>query len=182
MKNPFLTGREIYLTPLTKEDISDEYISWLNDSEVCAGNSHAIFPNSKAKTINYIESITNSKTELVFAIKLKKNNLHIGNASIQNINNIYRSADLAIIIGNKKYWNKGISTEIFRLFIEYGFSRLNLNRLTAGTPVTNIGMTAICKKIGMKQEGIMREFMYKNGKYIDVVIFSILKKEFISKK
>jgi len=182
LKNPFLTGKKIYLSPLTKEDITEEYIHWLNDKEVCAGNSHATFPNNYTKTLSYVESISESKTDLVFAVRWKKNNLHIGNASFQGINLINRSADMAIIIGNKNYWNKGISTEILSLFIEYGFETLNLHRITTGTPLSNRGAIRICEKNGMKKEGLLREVMFKDGKYLDVVIFSILSHEYKSIK
>lgn len=178
MKNPFLTGSKIYLSPLTKEDITEEYIQWLNDKEVCAGNSHATFPNNYSKTLSYVESVSQSKKDLVFAVRWKKNNLHIGNASIQNIDYINRTAEMAIIIGNKKYWNKGVSTEILSLLIEYGFRTLNLHRITTGTPVTNTGGIRISEKNGLKKEGILREVLFKNGKYTDVAIFSILEKEY----
>lgn len=178
MKNPFLTGKKIYLSPLTEEDISKEYISWLNDSEICEGNSHAVFPNNYAKTLAYVKSVTESRTELVFAVRWKKNDMHIGNASIQNINYINRSAEMAIIIGNKNYWNKGVSTEILALLIEYGFIRLNLNRISAATPLINKGGQQICEKNNMKKEGIMREAMFKNGKYNDVAVYSILLKDY----
>ncbi|MFZ1321945.1 MAG: GNAT family protein [Ignavibacteria bacterium] len=182
MKNPFLIGKKIYLSPLTKEDISEDSIHWLNDSEVCEGNSHAVFPNNYYKTLSYVDSISNSKTELVFAVRWKKNDLHIGNASFQNINFVNKSGEMAIIIGNKNYWNKGISTEILSLFIEYGFNTLNLNRISTGTPSINIGGIKICEKNGMKKEGVMREVLFKNGKYLDIVMFSILSREFKANK
>jgi RimJ/RimL family protein N-acetyltransferase len=182
MKNPFLKGDKIYLSPLTLEDISDEYISWLNDSEVCSENSHAVYPNSYEATLAYVKSAGKSKTEIVFAIKSKKNNDHIGNISVQKIDPVNRSAEIAIIIGNKKYWNKGIGSEAYRLVIDYGFRTLNLNRLSSGQTITNKGMISVCEKNGMKKEGLLREVLYKNGKYLDAVVYSILAKEFFKKK
>jgi RimJ/RimL family protein N-acetyltransferase len=181
MKNPFLIGKNIYLSPLTTEDITEEYVSWLNDADVCKGNSHATFPNNYTKTLAYVESIQDNKTELVFSIKGKKNNVAIGNASLQHINWVNRSGEIAMIIGNKKFWNKGIGEEVMGLLIEYGFNTLNLNRISCGTPVTNMGGIRICEKNGMINEGCMREAMFKNGVYPDVMIYSILKKDYKKK-
>lgn len=178
MKNPFLKGKIIYLSPITREDISEEYISWLNDSEVCEGNSHSTYPNNYEKTLSYIDSVTNSKTDLVFTVRLKKNDLHIGNASLQNINYINRSGEMAILIGNKNYWGKGVSTEILSLLIEYGFMTLDLNRISAATPLTNKGGLKICENNKMVREGVMREAMFKEGKHLDVAMYSILKKDY----
>jgi len=175
---PFLFGKNILLSPLTEADISDDYISWFNDREVCRDNSHAVFPNTYKKTAAYLKSIENSKTDFVFSIRWKKNKLHIGNVSLQNINWVNRSAEIAIIIGNKNYWNKGVGSEAYQLILDYGFGTLNLNRIASGQTITNKGMIKVCKKNGMKREGLLRQVIYKEGKYLDAVIFTILKKEF----
>ena len=182
MKNPFLTGEKIYLSPLSKEDVSDEYVSWLNDDEVCSENSHAVYPNTHEATLAYVESAGKNKTEIVFAIKWKKNNEHVGNISIQKIDPVNRSAEIAILIGNKKYWNKGVGSESYKLIIEYGFNTLNLNRISSGQTTSNKGMMNVCEKNGMKKEGIQREVLFKKGKYLDAVIYSILAKDFLKKK
>jgi RimJ/RimL family protein N-acetyltransferase len=177
MKNQFLTGKQIYLSALAKEDITADYISWLNDKDVCRENSHATFPNTSEKTMAYVEAVSKTNSEVVLAIKWKKNNEHIGNISLQRINWVSRSAELAIIIGNKKYWNKGVGTEAYRLMIDYAFDRLNLNRISSGQTLRNKGMINVCIKCGMKEEGIARESMFKEGEYIDTVTYSILSKE-----
>ncbi len=182
MINPFLTGRQIYLSPLTQEDLTAEYISWLNDEEVCRENSHATFPNTKEKTQEYIESISRSNSQVVLAIRWKKNDAHVGNIALQRINWVSRSAELAIVIGDKKYWNKGIGTEAYMLVINYAFDRLNLNRISSGQTLKNTGMINVCKNCGMKEEGIARESMFKDGHYIDTVTYSILRKEFDASK
>ncbi len=177
MKNSFLTGKQIYLSPISKDDITADYVSWLNDKDVCRDNSHATFPNNVEKTIAYVDSVSRSNSEIVLAIRWKKNDLHIGNISLQRINWVSRSAELAIIIGNKKYWNKGVGTEAYSLMIDYAFDRLNLNRISSGQTLRNKGMINVCIKCGMKEEGIARESMFKEGEYIDTVTYSILSKE-----
>ena len=176
----FFESKEFFKSSIS-EDISADYISWLNDNEVCRDNSHATFPNTYSKTLSYLESVEKSRNEIVFAIKWKKNDVHIGNISIQNINWINRSAEIAIIIGNKNYWNKGVGSEAYKLIIVYGFQTLNLNRLSSGQTVTNKGMISVCEKNGMKKEGTLREVLYKNGEYIDAVVYSILSKDFRKK-
>lgn len=179
MNNPFLEGKKIYLSPLSLQDITDKYIGWLNNKEVCRENSHGVFPNTKAKTIAYVKGLENSKSEMAFAIRWKKNDAHVGNAAINRIDPVNRSADLAIMIGDKKYWGKGIGSEVYALLLDHGFNALNLNRISSGQTVTNKGMIKVCEKMGMKKEGILREALYKEGRYVDAVIFSILKKDFI---
>ncbi len=178
MNNPFLIGGKIYLSPLTKNDVSDEYINWLNNSEVCKYNSHARFPYTYSKALSFLESLEKNSNDIVLAMRWKKNDCHLGNVSLQNINWINRSGEIAIIIGNKDYWNNGVGTEAYRLLIEYGFNVLNLNRISSGQTITNEGMIKVCEKSGMKKEGLLRDALYKNGEYIDVVVYSILLKDY----
>ncbi len=178
MKNPFLTGEKIYLSPITKEDISDEYIGWLNDKEVCRDNSHATFPNNRTRAMEYVENAQQSKTDLVFTIRWKENDRHIGNAALIRIDPVYRCADIVILIGNKDFWGRGVGTECYRLLIDHGFRQLNLNRMASGLTSRNKAMIKICEKVGMRKEGTLREAMFKDGQYLDVELYAILRGEF----
>ena len=178
MINPFLTGEKIYLSPLTVNDLSDKYIAWLNDAEVCKDNAHATFPNNETKARAYVESVQKSQHDLVFAIRLTANGDHVGNVSLQGINWVNNSAELAIIIGDKAAWGKGVGYECYKLLLDYAFNTLNLNRVSSGQTLRNKAMIKICEKAGMKQEGVLREFLFKNGEYLDLAVYSILKKEY----
>lgn len=173
----FLEGENFYLRNLSKEDINGSYIHWFDDSEVCKMNSHHRFPNSQESMIKYIESVNNYSDKLVLAIINKDDKAHIGNVSLQNINYINRSAEFAIIIGEKKYWGKGVGKQCGKLIIEHGFSELNLHRMHCGTLCENYGMINLAKSLGFKKEGVRRQAEFKNDKYIDIIEFGILKKE-----
>ncbi|WP_196008112.1 GNAT family N-acetyltransferase [Clostridium tyrobutyricum] len=172
----FIEGQNIYLRNLKKEDIYENYIHWFDDEQVCRTNSHHRFPNSEQDMIKYIENTSNSNFQLVLGIINKKNEIHIGNVSLQNINYINRSAEFAIIIGEKEYWGKGYGKECGKLIIEHGFSELNLNRVYCGTFSENIGMQKLAEKLGFNKEGIRCEAEFKNGKYVDIIEFGLLKR------
>lgn len=180
MKNVFLTGSNIYLRSLLMEDLESGYLSWFNDQEVCKYNSHHIFPYTKEKAEKYINKINDSSSDLVLAILLKENNLHIGNVSLQNINYISRNAELAIIIGEKNNWGKGYSKEAATLIVNHGFSEMNLHRIYSGTSEHNKPFQKLAQFLGMKEEGRRREAQFKNGKYVDTIEYGILKSEFLN--
>lgn len=174
MKAPFLEGNSIYLKDLSIEDITDEYVQWLNEPVVCSFNAHARFPNNAEKTKKYVEETNSSKLVILFAIYDKKKDIHIGNICLNKIDWVNRSAEIAIIIGNKNYWGKGVGTEAYKLVIKYAFDVLNLHRLYSGMAKVNVGMVKVAEKVGMKKEGMAKEALFKNGKYLDVVLYGIL--------
>jgi len=179
MKIPFLTAKRIYLRSLNEEDLQGNYIKWLNDPEVCQFNSHHFFPYNQEQGKQYIQNTNSSHNKLVLAIVTKKDNIHIGNISLQQINYIDRSAEYAIIIGEKKYWGQGYAKEASDLIVKHGFVELNLNRIYCGTSEKNFGMIKLAKALNMKKEGLRRKAMYKNGNYHNIIEFGLLRREYL---
>lgn len=177
----FLEGEKIFLRPLSLSDISENYLSWLNDPQTNLYNSHSIFPYTTEQLKDYVKGIDN-KSKVVLAICDQKSGKHIGNISLQNIDWVSRCAEFAILIGEKKFWNKGVGLEAGKLIVDYGFTRLNLNRIHCGTSSENIGMQKLALKLGMKLEGVRIQAMYKNGKYADIWEYGILKKNYENTK
>lgn len=180
MKNSFLIGKRLYLRGLTEDDLAGNYVSWFNDEKVCEHNSHHVFPYTYHQAKDYIRSKKKDTNNLVLAIVLKKKNFHIGNISLQDINYVNRSAELAIIIGEKKYWGKGYAREAAQLIVAHGLKELNLHRIHCGTSATNIPMQKLAIFLGMKHEGRRKEALYKHGKFVDILEFGLLRKDFKS--
>jgi len=178
MHPKFIEGDRLYLRPLSEHDADGPYPSWLNDEIVCQGNSHHVYPYSKKQAIDYIQNATSTDQELILAIVLKEGGLHIGNIALQRINWIYRSAEFTILLGDKSQWGKGYGLEAGRLLIKHGFSALNLNRIECATFETNVAMKKLALALGMGEEGVRRQAAYKDGQYLDIVDFGILREEF----
>lgn len=166
----------LILRTLTKLDIEGNYGNWFNDPNVVKGNSHGRFPMTHDKLEKYIADAESNTSLLVLAVVLKENDTHVGNISLQNINWIDRSAEIAFILGEMHQHGKGIMYRAGSLLIQHAFQKLNLRRIYCGTLSTNQGMINLANKLGMQEEGRRREAIYKNGSYIDVVEFGILKK------
>jgi [ribosomal protein S5]-alanine N-acetyltransferase len=178
-RNAFLKGDTIYLRALMPKDLEGPYISWFNDEECCRGNRHHIYPFTRVEAENYIRSSRDRYPErLICAIVLKSGDLHIGNIALYDINPLVRSAELAIMIGNKSCWGKGIGKEACKLLCDHGFKELNISRIGCATFETNKGMIGIARYLGMKEEGRRRQEVFKNGRYLDILEFGVLQDEY----
>lgn len=175
---PFLSADTLTLRPLQIEDLRGAYVSWLNDPEVCEHNSHHVFPYSLAEAKHYIESVSRDEHNLVLAIVANDTGKHIGNISLQKIDTVSRSAEYAILVGDRDYWGKGIATEASKLLLTHGFNTLNLHRIYCGTSTSNIAMQKLADRLGFKEEGRRREAHYKNGSYDDIIEYGLLADEF----
>jgi ribosomal-protein-alanine N-acetyltransferase len=173
-KDIFLAGTHVYLRALTEQDVKGSYSAWLNDPEVTRYNSHGRFPMTVDKLLNYVTVSKSSDRDLVLAVVDKSNSVHIGNISLQNINWIDRNAEIAFLLGDKSYWGKGVMLDAGILLISHGFKLLNLHRIYCGTSAENLGMQKLAVKLGMEKEGLRKQAIFKNGKYIDIIEYGLL--------
>ena len=118
-----------------------------------------------------------------WAICAKDTNKMIGYASLVNIHYINSSAETgAILIGDPNY-NDGFAWMESVLFLfEYAFERLNLNRVYGQSLVGHKISNLVEPLMYMKQEGVLRQAAFKNGRYYDISFAGILKSEYYSHK
>lgn len=179
MKSPvFLKGTEIHLRALQESDCQGNYLNWFNDPEVCRFNGHHLFPYRQEEAQQYVRSAEVSTSDLVLAIVLTTTDRHIGNVALQNIHPVHRTAEFAIVLGEKDCWGKGYSKQAARLILDHGFCTLNLRRIECGTATTNLPMRKLAESLGMKEEGCRRQALFREDRYLDIVEYGLLKEEY----
>ncbi len=173
----FLAGERLYLRALEPADAEGPYVGWFNDAEVCRGNSHHVYPYTPEAARAYIERARQTRDDLILAMVVREGHRHIGNLALEGIHRVNRSADFAIMVGERDTWGKGYAKEAAVLLIGHGFEALNLHRVSCGTFEDNEGMRRLALALGMKEEGRRRQAVFKNGRYVDVIEFGILAEE-----
>ena len=81
------------------------------------------------------------------------------------------------MIGEKQFWDLGFGTEAMHLLCKVGFEMLNLHRIMLRVLSDNARAIKAYEKVGFVHEGTLREANFKNGKYIDMHVMSILRSE-----
>jgi RimJ/RimL family protein N-acetyltransferase len=175
MQNPFLIGERIYLRPLDKVDL-DRCLRWINDPLVTATLTMR-FPMSRSQEENWILSHYKNQSDLPLAIIVKDEDQHIGNCGLHSIDYVNRNAEFGIMIGEVDQWGKGYASEAARLIIDYGFKQLGMHRIFLHVYSHNERAQRAYEKVGFNQEGRMRESYFRDGRYHDTLIMSILESE-----
>ncbi|TFG27743.1 MAG: N-acetyltransferase [Promethearchaeota archaeon] len=115
---------------------------------------------------NYIIEIRDSDDKPKMAKK-------IGLISIWRISWQHKRAEIGIWV-NTKYWNQGFAQKALSLIKIVCFNHLKLNRIEAHIAAENTKSIYIFKKSGFKEEGVLRKYLYLNGKFHDAVILSYI--------
>ena len=79
----------------------------------------------------------------------------------------------------REYWNQGLMTEALTAVIRYGFDHMGLNRIEAQHETNNPASGAVMRKCRMQKEGTLRSRLYNKGKYVDVDLYAILKRDYL---
>ena len=174
----FLTGKSIFLRKLVLKDANFNYLKWMHDVNITSGIYTGIYPTSLKELKNYIRSAAQNKNELAFAICWKRSRVHIGNIKIESFDMISRTCGLGIIIGEKKYWGRGVGEEACSMMIDYAFERLNFRKITLIVFSNNPAAFRLYSKLGFKKEGVLKRHIFRNGRYEDKIFMSLFNPRF----
>jgi RimJ/RimL family protein N-acetyltransferase len=174
-----LKGKSVLLRPVKRSDIS-YFLKWFNDPEVIQ-YLELYLPMTEMYEEKYIEELgtTRAKSDAPFVIEAIEgaSTKPIGSCGLHEINSKDGKAIFGMGIGEKDYWSKSYGTEATRLLIDYGFQQLNLHRISSSAFAFNERSIKFHKKVGFQEEGRLRQAIFKNGQYHDLMLFGILREE-----
>ena len=175
-------GERVRLRAAEREDVKNFYV-WVNDPDVTRYLS-LYLPMSTVDEENWFNSMTQrSQSEKTLVIEVRDGNgwKMIGNCGVFDIDTIGRLGEIGIMLGEKDEWDKGYGTEAMSLLVHHCFETLNFNRVYLRVYAENLRAKRAYEKAGFVEEGRLREAVYKNGKYDDVIIMSVLRAEWIAR-
>ncbi len=104
----------------------------------------------------------------------------LGMVTLASIDHHNQSAELHIMIGNESDCNKGIGTFAVKGMLNHAFNNLNLHRVYLTALENNARARHLYEKVGFSCDGLLRDATFKNGKFVNMAMYSILKNEFSS--
>ena len=167
-----------YLRALELSDL-DRMHAWHNDKELYEMVGGPFRYTSKNATQAWLERKTgyaaNSPIadEINLAICIRGENKHIGNIYLHQINWIARNAELRIFIGDPEERSKGYGTSAIRQLLSYAFNDMGLKRVHLGVLTDNPAAEQSYRKIGFSVEGTLRNHVFKQGGWKDVLLMGI---------
>lgn len=168
----------IYLRALEIDDYKIS-IEWRKDDQIWDMLGGPKYFVSEAYEKKWVENTIFNSKDVKLAICLKENNKYIGNVYMTNIDEINRSCHSHILIGDKEYWGKGYAREALMKAIEYMFKERNIHRIQANVLESNMQSLKMHKKCGYVIDGLLRKSVFKDGRYQNQYVLSLLKEEFL---
>jgi [ribosomal protein S5]-alanine N-acetyltransferase len=170
---PVLTSQQVVLRELRLSDAASLF-AMLTTEEV----SRFISPPPSTvegfeRFIAWTHRQRAAGTYACFAVTLKGHDTAIGIFQIRELNGGFGTAEWGFAIGSP-FWGTGVFQEGARLMVDFAFEVLGAHRLEARAAVRNGRGNAALQKIGAVQEAVLRKSFFRNGEYLDQVLYSIL--------
>ena len=139
----------------------------------------AAFPISLWEEEEWVKSKKNTSGLVYdFAIETLKDGKYIGGCSINKLSVKNRNCTIGIMIGDKDYWSKGYGSDALKVLIKFIFEELNMNKIKLSFFAFNERAKACYKKVGFKEEGILKDEIFRDGKYNGEINMALFAKDY----
>ena len=136
------------------------------------------YPYTEQDGKEFISAMLSADENETFAFAIMVDDKVVGSIGIFRQGNIHRqTAELGYYIA-EEYWGKGIMTEAVKQICEYVFGDSDIIRIYAEPFAYNIASCRVLEKVGFQYEGTLRSNAVKNGKVIDMKMYSLIKEEY----
>lgn len=165
----------IYLRLMTRED-TDNIIKWRNSDEV---RNQFIYQElfTKDSHEKWIETMIETGKVVQMIVVLSEGDRAIGSVYVRDIDMEHKKAEYGIFIGETDCLGKGYGTEAAELMRDYAFEYLGLHKLMLRVYADNERAIKSYEKAGFVQEAYLKDDVFVQGKYRDIVLMAVINKE-----
>ena len=174
----FSENYNVYLRALEEDDWQYS-INWRKDEtiwEMVMGQKYYVSECYERQWVK--EHIENQNKNMVFVVCEKNTDKTIGYVYLNNIDHKNKKCGLVKLLGDRESWGKGYGTQMTMLVLHYAFYELGVQRVEASQLTTNKASIKVNEKCGFKNEGIARQAVFKNGRFVDINLMGCLKDDF----
>jgi len=169
---PIETPR-LQLRNLMQTDVTENYLSWLNDPEVLRYLEVRFSkPGGLEELGAFVKTVNDSADTLIFGIFRKDTGRHIGNVKLGPIKLEHARAEIGFLIGDRSSWGAGYASEAVEAVAQFGLDNLKLAKIGAGCYATNVGSMKALLKAGFLQVANIPDDVVSDGVRVASLLFA----------
>ncbi len=132
-------------------------------------------PYTNEKGEQFINMVTSHNPVHIFCIDIEGE--AVGGIGLHPQQDIQcKNAELGYWL-SERFWGKSIITRAISKMVDYGFKTWDIDRIFARPFGTNTGSQKALEKSGFKLEAHLKKTLFKNGEYVDELIYAIRRNE-----
>ncbi len=165
------------LRPWKMSDL-ENLVNYANNTAIARFMTNQFpYPYTREKGITFIQNCMSHNPTQIYAIVV--DSVAAGGIGIHPQTDIQiKNAELGYWLA-EPYWGKGIATRAVKEMITYGFETFDITRIFARPFGNNIASQRVLEKSGFVLEARIKDGFFKNGEYIDELIYAVRKGDFV---
>ncbi len=179
---PVLETERLNLRQPTEADITPLF-RICQDEEVMRFYGHEPFTEEKQvkADIERHHRIRRNNTGLRWIISMKENQAVVGDIGFNGYDKKHKKTEVGFKLA-REHWRKGIMSEALCAVLSYIYQETDINRTEALVDTKNPGSFLLLEKAGFQREGILRDYELESEGYVDLMMLSILRKDWHHRK
>jgi [ribosomal protein S5]-alanine N-acetyltransferase len=105
----------------------------------------------------------------------------VGLFQIRRMDSSFGTAEWGFALGSV-YWGTGMFVDGARMAVDFAINIIGVHRLEARACIANSRGNGALRKMGAVQEGVLRQSFFRNGRYLDQVLWSIVDTDWLQAK
>lgn len=170
-----IESERLVLSPLTEDDCTETYLSWLHDPEV----NQWLATGSETTIRDMKKFVNEKKDDLFLGIRLKDSRKHIGNIKIDLYSGYHGVAEYGIMLGDKSEWGKGYAREASEAVLEYCFRQVGIRKIVLGVVGGNEGALDLYRRLGFVMEGTFVRHYRVGDAYFDLHRMGVFREDWL---
>jgi len=170
--NMILQDEKIRLRPIEEKD-TDNIIKWRNKDSVRLNFIYQKLFTVESHT-NWLKTMVWTGKVKQFIIHDERVNMDVGSVFLRDIDYENQKAEYGIFIGEDSARGRGIGTMAAKMMVNYAFEELRLNKVFLRVFAENKGAVKSYEKAGFEREAYLREEIFLNGRFRDIILMSVL--------
>ncbi len=171
-------GELVRLREYRQSDVELAY-NYMNDLDVILNLGTDIpYPMTLEKEQQWYDRQRESNNSYSFAIETLEDSIYIGGCGINKYDWKNGTVEVGIFIGNAQFRGKGYGTDAMKVLIDFIFNHTNINRIQLSLFSFNERAYKSYLKCGFKEEGRLRQRIFRYGEYHDEIVMGLLREEY----
>ncbi len=166
-------GEKVMLRAIEMKDC-DMLLKLINDPDTEKMLGGASFPISEQHQKAWIEKQAANQGVLRCIVETIDGGCAVGTVILSGIDYQNGNAEIHIKLSAEEGRGKGYGSDAIKAIVRYAFEELRLHCIYATVLEYNIASAKMFEKCGFEREGILKERVYKNGKFVDMISYSII--------
>lgn len=174
---PILETERLFLRKFRMEDAADVF-AYCSDPETAryvTWEAHRTEADSR-RFLEWVLGRYQAGEAGDWAIMDRKTGHIIGSMGIVEVDAAHRCCEIGYVIG-RMHWGQGYTAEALGRLVRFLFEECGMNRIQAKCCKENHGSARVLEKTGFQYEGLLRERMHMKNRFWDLMIYSLLERE-----